>query len=133
VPAAGRAVFQRRHNRSLTVPHAVSPSCTPTGPGAVPSQSPPDLRLVLPFCFCLGIEDLRDKREEINRQILKEDEEKAKVCGSPTPRGGVTCLDGMLLATCEGPVWGVDFFPSAVKCADPERLGRAHQAPEPPE
>ena len=26
-----------------------------------------------------GIEDLRDKREEINRQILKEDEEKAKV------------------------------------------------------
>jgi len=28
---------------------------------------------------------LRDKREEINRQILKEDEEKAKVCGSPTP------------------------------------------------
>jgi len=68
----------------------------------------------LPFCFCLGIEDLRDKREEINRQILKEDEEKAKVCGSPTPRGGVTCLDGMLLATCEGPVWGVDFFPSAV-------------------
>jgi hypothetical protein len=30
------------------------------------------------FLRCAGIEDLRDKREEINRQILKEDEEKAK-------------------------------------------------------
>jgi len=38
-----------------------------------------------------GIEDLRDKREEINRQILKEDEEKAKArlrrrAAQPSPR-----------------------------------------------
>ena len=26
-----------------------------------------------------GIEDLREKREEVNRQILKEEEEKAKI------------------------------------------------------
>lgn len=26
-----------------------------------------------------GIEDLREKREEVNRQILKDEEEKAKV------------------------------------------------------
>ena len=33
-----------------------------------------------------GIEDLRDKREEINRQILKEDEEKAKARAEAQPR-----------------------------------------------
>lgn len=27
----------------------------------------------------IGIEDLREKREEVNRQILKEEEEKAKI------------------------------------------------------
>ena len=28
---------------------------------------------------CVGIEDLREKREEVNRQILHEEEEKAKI------------------------------------------------------
>ena len=32
------------------------------------------------FCvYYLGIEDLREKREEVNRQILHEEEEKAKI------------------------------------------------------
>lgn len=29
--------------------------------------------------YLIGIEDLREKREEVNRQILKEEEEKAKI------------------------------------------------------
>lgn len=30
-------------------------------------------------CTCAGIEELREKREEINKQINKEEDEKAKV------------------------------------------------------
>lgn len=34
----------------------------------------------LAFCALVpGIEDLREKREEVNRQILRDEEEKAKV------------------------------------------------------
>ena len=31
------------------------------------------------YIIYIGIEDLREKREEVNRQILKEEEEKAKI------------------------------------------------------
>ena len=66
-----------------------------------------------------GIEDLRDKREEINRQILKEDEEKAKV-SSRRARGG----------RCERSAHA-RLLP--LPFTDPERLGCAHQAALPPE
>jgi hypothetical protein len=41
----------------------------------------PRLRLpcISPSSPFPGIEDLREKREEVNRQILKEEEEKAKI------------------------------------------------------
>ncbi len=38
--------------------------------------------MFLPLFFrhrTVGIEDLREKREEVNRQILQEEEEKAKI------------------------------------------------------
>ena len=38
----------------------------------------PALDLTLPAAVP-GIEDLREKREEVNRQILRDEEEKAKV------------------------------------------------------
>ena len=37
------------------------------------------LTINLSYTHTLGIEDLREKREEVNRQILKEEEEKAKI------------------------------------------------------
>ena len=37
------------------------------------------IRKCTDIAWCAGIEDLREKREEVNRQILQQEEEKAKI------------------------------------------------------
>ena len=135
-PAAERAAAFSRllaSPRTAGVPHYVS---TAHGSAAVyvPRTRCSTLRRPV---YCLGgvpsltsalalfpgIEDLRDKREEINRQILKEDEEKAKA-RARAPQ--------LLLLLHRVPL-GRSSPASCARGADPERPGCADQAVVAPE